>query len=98
MYADTITPSQFALLDAIVHSEFHDGQAKIGNHVWVFSATDSLPAASRGGVVAQALAAGLIEHQQSWDRVNGQRIDASTIAITQPGWDAWEAATRHRAE
>lgn len=86
-----LTTAQITLLQAIVDSEFQDGNDPVGNEVWTFSAVDGFPEASRGGILSMAKQAGLIRLFPAEDIVNGKRVDASTVTLTQAGWDALQA-------
>lgn len=79
-----ITDHQKALLEGILGSDYRDGasdaEMRAGHAVWTFSACEKIPEASRGGVIAKAVEAGLVGHQDDGDD--------SVIWLTEQGFDA----------
>ena len=91
MTTNKLTANQINLLIATCTDEYLDGEHPLtdGNgNSWAWSCLDWAPEVSRGGITSRAVAAGLIWHNQDTDRRNGKVIDASTLGITQAGWDA----------
>lgn len=87
-----LTELQFKLLHGIATSDFRDGasdeEMRGGYAVWTDSVLDDISEASRGGVVAKAIEAGLV-------RVQGTGRD-SVIRFTPEGWDAYVAEKAER--
>lgn len=92
----TLTAHQVKLLKAVLDSDYHDGQEKVGNHVWSDGIHSDVGVTNReiGGIVSAAQQAGLITTNGSWDP--GAHRSDRTIAITQLGMDSYNATLESR--
>ncbi len=83
-----MTKNQRTLLTLVKNSQYHDGEEPTDHPVWAFDVLDAFDAASRGGIVAQAVEAGFIGYQQERNRME------SIIWITAAGMAALQDEER----
>lgn len=80
----SITAKEREMLRAVVESDFQDGEAPVGNHVWADCLWTHLPKASNGGVLASVIKKGLVSYDE-------QGRD-STVSLTALGLVSYVAA------